>query len=154
MDATNPQPEPATQLKNLLKEAGLQSCRIDAARRAMVFPGRLREWLVLARLTADWLHLYTFVCSVPDQPGLRARLFEEMMRTNAATSLTKFVAGLPGLCLEIDYRAEHLDADTLGNLVGLFIVTAEEHYPKVFRIVSGDETLRELASQLETSEAA
>jgi hypothetical protein len=75
------------------------------------------------------------------------------MRANAAMTLTKFVAG-PGLCLDIDYRAEHLDAAVLANLISHLHWVAEEQYAKVFRIVSGDETLRELETKLETSEAA
>ncbi|MFZ1123600.1 MAG: hypothetical protein WAN59_00475 [Candidatus Baltobacteraceae bacterium] len=153
MDDTNPQSEPAIRLKSLLKEAGLKSARLDSTRRGIAFPGRAREWLVVARLNQNWLHLYTFVCNIPEEPGLRARLLEETMHANAALTLVKFVAG-PGLCLEIDYRAEHLDASVVGNLVSLLYHAAEEQYPKVFRIVSGDETLRELETSLEVSEAA
>jgi hypothetical protein len=88
------------------------------------------------------------------KPGLRYRLFEATMRANAAMTLTKFVVGPAGLCLDIDYRAEHLDAAVLANLVVHLHRAAEEQYSKVFRIVSGDETLRELETKLETSEAA
>jgi hypothetical protein len=52
-------------LKSLLKEAGLKSFRLDATDRAIAFPGRSREWLVVARLNADWLHLYTYICNIP-----------------------------------------------------------------------------------------
>jgi hypothetical protein len=154
MDSTNSQPGPALRLKSLLKEADIKSFRIDATGRGIAFPGRLREWLLVAHLNPHWLNLYTFICNVPDEPGLRDRLLQATMRANSALSLVKFGIGGAGLCLEIDYRAEHLDADTLGNLVGHLYGTAEDHYAKIFRIVSGDETLRALETSLETTDAA
>ncbi len=154
MDDKNSQPEPALRLKTLLKEAGYKSFRLDATGRAIAFPGKLREWLFVAHLNPNWLNLYTFVCELPAEAGLRGRLLETALRANAALTLVKFGIGAPGLCLEIDYRAEHLDTSLVGNLVGHLYHLAEEQYPKIFRIVSGDETLKALETGLKESEAA
>ncbi len=154
MDSTNPQPEPTSRLKSLLKEADLKSFRLDARLRGILFQGRSREWLLRAGLNENWLHVYTVVCGIPEEPGLRARLFETLMTTNASLTLAKFVAGPGGLVLEVDYRAEHVDAAVLRNVVSHVHWIAEEQYPKIFRIVSGDEVLRELGTQLAPPEAA
>jgi hypothetical protein len=154
MEDKNPQPEASARLKTLMKEAGLASFRLDPVRRGLSYHGRTRQWFIVAALTADWLHISTVVCNVPEEAGLRAQLFEATMRANTSMMLAKFVARPDGLVLEIDYRAEHLDASVLGNLLGFFYWTAEEQYPKIFRIVSGDETLCALESKLSTSEAA
>jgi hypothetical protein len=154
MEQKNPQPEASARLRSLLKEAGLVSFRVDSLRRGLSYRGRSREWLIVAALTADWLHIYTLVCNTPEEAGLRARLFETTMCANTTMTLAKFATPAQGLVLEIDYRAEHLDAMVLRNLLGHLYWVAEEHYPKVFRIVSGDETLQALESTLSTSEAA
>jgi hypothetical protein len=153
MDNRNPHPNPTVRLKALLKESGLKSFRLDTTRRSITFSGRHREWMVVARLNENWLHLYTFVCDIPAETGLRARIFETAMQANATTTLAKFGAGA-GLHLEIDYRAEHLDATVVSNLVSYLHYTAEEHYPRIFRIVAGDETLHQLESSMQPSEAA
>lgn len=150
----NPQSEASARLKQLLKEAGLTSIRIDAVRRGILYRGRSREWLIVAGLNAQWLHLYTIVCNIPDEAGLRLRLFESTLRSNTEMTLAKFAAPPAGLVLELEYRAEHLDAPVLANLLGHLYWAAEARYPKVFRIVSGDETLNALESKLSSSEAA
>ena len=75
------------------------------------------------------------------------------MDMNRQMPLSKFISS-SGLVLEIDYRADHLDADVLGNLIGLLHANAETHYPKIFRIVSGDETLEKLEQHMLHTEAA
>jgi hypothetical protein len=154
MEPNNPQSEASARLKNLLKEAGLVSFRLDRLRRGLSYHGRSREWLIVAGLSPDWLHIYTLVCDIPEEAGLRTRLFEATMQANTAMTLTKFAARPAGLVLEIDYRSEHLDATVLGNLLGHLFWAAEEQYPKIFRIVSGDETLKALESSLSSSAAA
>jgi hypothetical protein len=52
------------------------------------------------------------------------------------------------LVLEIEYRTEHVDAPTLANLARFLQSTAERMYPKVFRIVSGDDALAALETTL------
>jgi hypothetical protein len=154
MESKNPQSEASARLKTLLKEGGLTSYRLNAISRFVPFQGRLRGWTIVAALTPDWLHTHTFVCKLPSEPGLRARLFESAMHANAAMGLGKFTARPEGLVLEIDYRAEHIDALVLRRLLDYFLATAEEHYPKIFRIASGDETLDALESNYATAAAA
>ena len=66
------------------------------------------------------------------------------MAANHKMSLGKFVKG-EGLMLEIEYRAEHVDSEVIGNLMGLALANAEEYYPRLFRIVSGDAVLESLS---------
>ncbi len=153
MNTPNPHPSGPARLKSLLKAAGLKSFRLDATRRALMYFGRTREWVIIVRLDDQWLHAYTVFCDVPREAGLRARLFEATLKANAAGMLAKF--GLTSqLILELEYRAEHLEPSVLGNLIGFLHTMAEEHYPKIFRIVSGDETLDALAEKLNIQEAA
>lgn len=46
--------------------------------------------------------------------------------------------------LEVDYRMEHCNTDAIRGLVSLIYSDAEEHYGKLFRIVSGDDVLEAL----------
>jgi len=131
-------------LRILLKDAGYVSSRLGADRRAMFFSGRTREWNIVARANADWLNIYTFVCTVPEEPGLRARLLEAAMRMNQTMALTKFVLGEQSLVLELDYRMQHCDVDAIRGLVSLIYSEAEGYYGKLFRIVSGDDVLEAL----------
>lgn len=130
----------AQRLKSLLKEAGYKSTRLDASRRLVMFSGRTRDWTLSANITNGWLHIVTYVCEVPEANGLRAELFDMAMTANQVMSLTKFVKGF-GLVFEFEYRAEHVDAETLRNLIGLALSNLEEWYPKLFRVVSGDAAL-------------
>ena len=66
------------------------------------------------------------------------------MRINQKMCLTKFVFGENSLVLELDYRMEHVNAETLGSLVSLVFINAEENYARLFRIVSGDDVLEAL----------
>jgi hypothetical protein len=140
MDDVNPQPDDMGRLRSLLKAAGYTSHRMNATRRAVMFAGRTREWTIVVRACNGWFNAYTVVCSLPDEPGLRARTLETAMALNARMSATKFVAS-DCLVLELDYRFEHVDAATLQNLLGLLYANAEEFYPKIFRTVSGDDVL-------------
>ena len=110
----------------------------------MFFSGRTREWNIVARANADWLNIYTIVCTVPEEPGMRARLLEAAMRINQTMLVAKFVLGETSLVLELDYRTEHIDVEAIRGLIGLIYSSAEEHYPKLFRIVSGDDVLQAL----------
>ncbi len=131
-------------LRALLKGAGYISCSMGSDRRAMFFSGRTREWNIVARANANWLNIYTVVCTVPEEPGMRARLLEAAMRMNQKMLLTKFVVGETSLVLELDYRIEHADVHAVRELVSLVYSNAEEHYAKLFRIVSGDDVLEAL----------
>lgn len=141
--------EASNRLKQLLKDAGFVSYRLDNGVRGLAFPGRAREWLFVVRLTADWCYVWTYMCELPQEPGLRARLLSWAMDENGRLTAVKFSAGAgTRLVLEIEDRAEHVDAPTLANVVRFLHASAEEAYPKVFRIVSGDETLAALETSL------
>ncbi len=148
-----PQSDPARRLRSLLKAADIASFRITNDLRGMSYTGRTREWLIAARLNDHWFNAYTRICSLPEEPTLRARLMEAVMDMNRQMPLAKFITS-SGLVLELDYRADHLDAEVIGNLIGLLHANAETHYPKIFRIVSGDDTLEKLEQQLLHTEAA
>jgi hypothetical protein len=76
------------------------------------------------------------------------------MQANRSCSLVKF--GISGTCLnlELDYRAEHVDETVLANLVNLVHTVAEQQYPRIFRIVNGDDVLESLGRSLETGTAS
>jgi hypothetical protein len=68
-------------------------------------------------------------------------------------SLTKFTKA-DNLILELEYREEHLDAQVLNHLLQLMHANAEEYYPRLFRVVTGDSVLESLAKPDQLSEAA
>ena len=133
-------------LKNLLKECGATSFRLDATRRVVMFGGRTREWSLVCNIANDWLHIYTCVCEIPQAGGLRSDLLDAAMQANEPMSLSKFTKGVTGLFLELQYRDEHVDAAVLQSLLGLMLTNAEEYYPRLFRIVSGDAALSALSA--------
>ncbi len=63
-------------------------------------------------------------------------------------------SGRTCLNIELDYRAEHVDETVLGNLVNLLHTVAEQQYPRIFRIVNGDDVLESLGRSLETGIAS
>jgi hypothetical protein len=136
---------PTDRLQRLLNEAGYTSTATGDGQFYVLFSGRHREWNFRAHATHDWVFLRTYVCDVPSENGLRDKLTSYVLKTNASVSLVKFGIVNGKLTLDIDYRFEHVDASTLGNLIGFLHTIAEEHYAPVFRIVSGDETLTALA---------
>src|ERR1700736_940890 len=93
-------------LKALLKEAAFVSYRLDDGVRGLANPGRAREWLFVVRLTADWCYVWTYICELPQEAGLRARLLSWAMDENGRLTAVKFSAsGGTRLLLEIEYRA-------------------------------------------------
>jgi len=144
--ADNEFPNTSNQLRKLLKEAGLRSSRLDASRRLVLFTGRTRDWSFSVNLYNGWFHAHAYVCEVPVASGLRAEIFDAMMVANQKMSLTKFVKS-SGLYLEFEYRLEHLDGGTVSNLFGLAVEQVEEHYPRLFRLVTGDSVLDALEKQ-------
>ena len=138
--ADNDVPNTSNQLRKLLKEAGLRSSRLDASRRLVMFTGRTRDWSFSVNLYNGWFHAHAYVCEVPAASGLRAEIFDAMMVANQKMSLTKFVKS-SGLYLEFEYRLEHLDGGTVSNLFGLAVEQVEEHYPRLFHLVTGDSVL-------------
>ena len=144
--ADNEFPNTSNQLSKLLKEAGLRSSRLDASRRLVLFTGRTRDWSFSVNLYNGWFHAHAYVCEVPAASGLRAEIFDAMMVANQKISLTKFVKS-SGLYLEFEYRLEHLDGGTVSNLFGLAVEQVEEHYPRLFHLVTGDSVLDALEKQ-------
>jgi hypothetical protein len=145
MGIPNPNADDGQRLKRLIKEAGYISVRMDAHRRTMSFTGRTREWNIVARLHNGWLNLYTLVCDLPVDIGVRTRTLETMMRLNQQMLMAKFISA-PHLALELDYRADHVDGETFSNLVGNIYKNAEEYYPEIFRKVTGDDVLEALGN--------
>jgi hypothetical protein len=149
MSTPKPDHDPADRLAALLNETGYPSWDVGNGCRGFVFPGRAREWFLVARLTPEWCYVWTYVCEVPDEPGLRARLLSHAMEENGVVTAVKFsVNNETRLVLEIEYRTEHVDGATLGNLARFLQSVAERAYPKVFRIVSGDDALAALETTL------
>jgi hypothetical protein len=110
-------------------------------------PAALREWVVNVHMTETWLHLRAFILSVPESPAVRARLLEAALLANGRTSLTKFsLVDESSLCLELEYRQEHLDSSVLRNLVCLVIKVGEVEYPRFFRIATSEAKLESLES--------
>jgi hypothetical protein len=97
---------------------------MSSDRRAIFFSGRTREWNIVARANEDWLNIYTVVCTIPEEPGMRARLLEAAMRINQKMLVTKFVVGETSLVLELDYRTEHVDVEAIRGLIGLIFSNA------------------------------
>jgi hypothetical protein len=145
----------SNRLKQILKEAGFVSYRLADGVRGLALPGRAREWLLVVRLTDDWCYVRTYVCDLPQEAGLRARLLSWAMEENGRLTMVKFsVAEQTRLVFEIEDRAEHVvDGLALTNLARFLHSTAETAYPKIFRIVSGDETLAELETSMAAPES-
>jgi hypothetical protein len=129
----------------MLRESGYKTFRLDAETQGLLMQGRTRERMFIARLNDSWLNVYTNVCQIPPEPGLRSRLLAAMMDANCKMTLGKFSMAPTILVVEAYYRREHVDASVLGNIIGLLLEYAEEYYPRMFRIVSGDEVLDALA---------
>ena len=147
-------PNPPDRLAVLLGETGYVSWDVGNGCRGFAFPGRAREWFLVARLTPEWCYLWTYVCDVPTEAGLRARLLSHAMEENGIVTGVKFsVNNETRLVLEIEYRTEHVDAPLMGQLTRYLQATAERMYPKVFRIVSGDDALAALETTLAQQDA-
>lgn len=112
-----------------------------------MFTSDLREWSVNVRMSEAWLMLRTFVLALPAAAPRRLALLQNIAQANASLSLAKFsLADDNALCIDLEYRNEHVGADTLKQLIGLVVRVGDEHYPKLFRIVTGDTALDVLES--------
>jgi hypothetical protein len=153
MSTPKPDPGPADRLRALLNETGYVSWDAGDGCRGFAFPSRAREWLLVARLTPEWCYLWTYVCEVPTALGLRARLLSHAMEENGLVTGVKFsVNNETRLVLEIEYRTE-LDAAMLGDLARFLQAAAERMYPRIFRIISGDDALAALETTLAQQDA-
>ena len=131
----------------MLKEAGLRAKRVGASSYDVMFTSDLREWVVNIRLNDAWLMLRTFVMALPPGAPRRLALLEAALQANSALSLAKFSSTEDAsLVIDLEYRDEHLNAGTLANLIGLVVRVGDDHYPKLFRIATGDIALEALES--------
>src|ERR1700676_5613074 len=131
----------------MLEETGLQAKRVGASSYDLMFTSDLREWAVNVRLNEAWVMLRTFVMVLPQGTPRRLALLEAALQANAALSLAKFSATEDAsLVIDLEYRDEHLGAETLPNLIVLVVRVGDDYYPKLFRIATGDVTLETLES--------
>lgn len=131
----------------MLKEAGLRAKRAGASSYDVMFTSDLRQWAVNIRLNDAWVMLRTFVMVLPPSAPRRLALLEAALQANAALSLAKFSATEDSsLFIDLEYRDEHLNAETLHNLIGLVVRVGDDNYPKLFRVATGDMTLEALES--------
>jgi hypothetical protein len=134
-------------LSAMLEEAGLRAKRVAASSYDVMFTSDLREWAVNIRLNDSWVMLRTFVMALPAGAPRRLALLEAALQANATLSLAKFSATEDrSLAVDLEYRDEHLNAETLRNLIGLVVRVGDDHYPKLFRIATGDTALEALES--------
>ena len=141
-------------LRSLLSDADLTGKQVGGAAYDVCIPASLREWVGNVRMTDAWVSLRTFVVALPESPRVRARLLEAAMLANGRMSLSKFSLADDGsLCLEIEYRQEHLDSSVLRNLVCLAVKVGEAEYPRLFRIVTGEAALDSLESAFNRTDA-
>lgn len=134
-------------LSSMLGEAGLRPKRVSESSYDVMFTSELREWAVNVRMSEAWLMLRTFVLALPEAPARRDGLLEATMQANAALSLAKFsLTEDRSLCIDLEYRNEHVEPDILKQLIGLVVRVGDEHYPKLFRIATGEATLKALES--------
>ncbi len=137
----------------LLEQADIVSTEGVFGRRLVAFTGRYRDWSFAVSLDSEWLTIQAFVCELPDIATLKAALLEEAMAINHRIAIGKF-ASAGALSLEAEYRAEHIDAEVLANILGLLQKTAEENYPRLFRVASGDAILESFGTDMDLKDAA
>ena len=126
----------------MLSDAGLRAKQVTSSSYDVTFVSDLREWSVNVRMTEAWLMLRTFVLALPTAPARRLALLETVAQINAGIALAKLsLTEDHSVCIELEYRTEHVGADTLKQLLGLVVRIGDEHYPKIFRIATGDATL-------------
>ncbi len=145
--------EPPRNLVALLETADIVSTEGIHGRRLVPFSGRYRDWSFAVFLDAEWLTIQAFVCELPDIATLKAALLEEAMAINHRIAIGKFTSA-GALSLEAEYRAEHIDAEVIANILGLLHKTAEEHYPRLFRVASGDAILESFGNDIDLKDAA
>ncbi|MDQ2866154.1 MAG: YbjN domain-containing protein [Candidatus Eremiobacteraeota bacterium] len=131
-------------LKALLDAAGYTSTRHGDVGYNVQFGGKYRGWEVRVGLRNGWLTFTVYFMHLPEVGAVRNRLFERVCEINDAMSISKFVKFEDSLTLDMEYRAEHVDSEALASLIGLLCNNAEQYYPEIFRIVTGEETLATL----------
>ena len=131
----------------MLGDAGLRAKQIATSSYDVSFVSDLREWSVNVRMSEAWLMLRTFVLALPTAPSRRVALLECIAQANSSIALAKFsLIDDNSICIELEYRSDHVTADTIKQLLGLVVRIGDENYPKLFRIAVGDATLEALES--------
>jgi hypothetical protein len=140
-------------LRSLLSDANLSAKPLGGATYDVCVPANLREWVVNVRMTEAWVALRAFVMNVPESAQRRKALLETAMLANGRASLTKFsLSDDSTLCIELEYRQEHLDSEVLRNLVYLLVQVAEDEYPRFFRVATAEAALDSLESAFNRSQ--
>ncbi|HLI96366.1 MAG TPA: hypothetical protein VKT72_09805 [Candidatus Baltobacteraceae bacterium] len=127
-------------LKSLATGAGF-SVRRHGSGYELSFHGTYRDFDIRCVLGNGWLHTCVYILQLPALSATRSRLLERIAELNLAIPLAKFTKSEDVLCLDLEYREEHVDSAVFGKLANLLRQLAEEHYPEIFRIVSGQERL-------------
>lgn len=76
------------------------------------------------------------------------------MRFNARHILSKYSFHNDNVILELQYRHEHLNADSMKGVVSLLTSTANDDYPRIVRALSGDATLERLERSFKSEATA
>ncbi len=142
-------PNNSSELKRLIKASGYEYEADNCDRVEMVFCGPYRPWSMRATLSEHWLWLGVYICDLPESPGRRAALADLLMRLNDENALAKYSFNESTVFLELHYGSEHADAHTVSGLVSLMTACANEDYPRIVRLLTGDETLEQLGRQLQ-----
>jgi hypothetical protein len=133
-------------LRALLNEGAFDASRVASATYDISFAGELREWVVTAHLNEAWVLLRCYVMRLPESLHVRTMLLQAALEINADLPLTKFSVEGHTLFLDLEYFAAHLDSYLLSTLLRLIVEVGDNEYPKLFRIASGDVTLKTLES--------
>ena len=136
-----------SEIKRLIREAGYAFQTVDRRRIEVAFGGIHRPWTVNVTMSEHWLSLWTYVCGVPEAPGRKAELSDLLLRLNEENALTKYAYHGNDLVLQMQYRKEHVDAEAMHGLISLLCTCATDDYPRIVRILTGDETLARLEKQ-------
>jgi hypothetical protein len=131
-------------LKRLIREAGYSYQTVDRQRIELLFGGPYRPWTVILALNKYWLNVWVYVCGLPESPGQRAELAELLMGLNAQHILAKYSFHNDDVILELQYRHEHLNSESMSGLVSLLTSVANDDYPRIMRTLGGDATLERL----------
>ncbi len=139
-------------LKSLATGAGF-SVRRYSSGYELSFHGKYRDFDVRCVLGGGWLHMSVYILQLPPAGVTRSKLLEHAAELNLAIPLAKFTKSDDVLRLDLEYRDEHVDSPVFENLTNLLRQLAEEHYPEIFRIVSGQEALQSLEAAFQRTGA-
>jgi len=115
----------------------------------VAFTGKFRDWTIRTHIYNGWFCLSTFVLELPETPGVRAAVLERVVDLNSEMAVAKFSRNGSMLKLELECRADHVDAPAFAAHIGHYYRLLEQHYPALFRIASGDEALASLQNAFE-----